>query len=70
MTRGLGPATEGREDNPLAIFSRVEIVMDTASLVGARFAADEIIETMDRLAQDVGVVGWFEVRVIEDLEAA
>lgn len=69
MTKGLGRPTGGREANPLAHFSRVEITLDTAGPEAAGFAHDEICETLDRLTQDLGVVGWFEVRFIEDLNA-
>jgi hypothetical protein len=62
-------ATGGRVDKPLAHFSRIEILVDTSGQEAADFVYDEITEAMDRLNQDLGVVGWFEVRHIRDLNA-
>ena len=70
MATGLAKkdATGGREPNPLAHFSRIEITLDTAGLAAADFAYDEVVECLDRLGQDLGVVGWFEARHIRDLD--
>jgi hypothetical protein len=69
MAKGLGKPTGGRVADPLAHFSRIELTIDTASLAAAHEVHEEVLETLDRLSQDLGVVGWYDAVFIEDLNA-